>query len=271
MALKKCKECGHEVSTKAKACPNCGAEMKTAVSLKVRTYLAIGIVIVVAIVIAAIAISFLLSRGAGMSARALLEPYEKTAEATTAINSIKMALDMYASDVGGYPTTEQGLKALLEKPFVDSTNNGWNGPYSTYTTFLDPWGKEYVYIAPPKHPDYKYYLYSCGGDGEEGGEDNITSWAGAQTATELELEQWEIEQKRAYYGKLELRNIVISKTTLGRPGIFGEIKNLGDRTLKKVKITVYCLDKTGTPIFEESFHPVLFSQWYGDETTMEVG
>ena len=64
-------------------------------------------------------------------------------------------------------------------------------------------------------------------------------------------------QKKAYMPYVTLRNVHTGKTVLGEQGVFGEIKNNGDRTLKEVQITVYCLDTDSKPISEEKFHPVM--------------
>jgi general secretion pathway protein G len=76
--------------------------------------------------------------------------------------------------VGRYPTTEEGLKALREKPSGVET---WEGPYLPKEIPVDPWKKPYVYRCPGEHGDYD--LLSHGLDGAEGGEgDNqdIVSW-----------------------------------------------------------------------------------------------
>jgi len=84
------------------------------------------------------------------------------------------ALDTFRLDVGRYPTTDEGLKALLEKPSGTET---WQGPYLRKEIPVDPWKRPYVYKCPGDHGDYD--LLSYGLDGTEGGEgDNqdIVSW-----------------------------------------------------------------------------------------------
>jgi len=84
------------------------------------------------------------------------------------------ALDALRLDVGRYPTTEEGLQALREKP---SDMNEWKGPYLPKEIPRDPWGKPYVYKSPGEH--YDYDLLSYGLDGVEGGEgenQDIVSW-----------------------------------------------------------------------------------------------
>src|SRR4030043_1998076 len=70
------------------------------------------------------------------------------------------ALDLFRLDVGRYPTTEEGLKALREKP---SGVGGWQGPYLPKEIPLDPWGKAYIYKSPGEHGDYDLISYGLGG------------------------------------------------------------------------------------------------------------
>jgi general secretion pathway protein G len=84
------------------------------------------------------------------------------------------ALDTFRLDVGRYPTTDEGLKALREKP---SGVEGWQGPYLPKEIPVDPWRKPYIYKCPGEHGDYD--LLSYGLDGAEGGEgenQDIVSW-----------------------------------------------------------------------------------------------
>ena len=84
------------------------------------------------------------------------------------------ALDTFRLDLGRYPTAEEGLKALREKP---SGTEGWQGPYLPKEIPVDPWGRPYVYKSPGDHGDYD--LLSYGLDGAEGGEaenQDIVSW-----------------------------------------------------------------------------------------------
>jgi general secretion pathway protein G len=84
------------------------------------------------------------------------------------------ALDTFRLDLGRYPTAEEGLKALREKP---SGTESWQGPYLPKEIPVDPWGRPYVYKSPGDHGDYD--LLSYGLDGAEGGEgenQDIVSW-----------------------------------------------------------------------------------------------
>jgi len=100
----------------------------------------------------------------------------KVTVAEADINSnIGLALKLYKLDNGRYPTTSQGLKALLSKPSSSPAPNNWNGPYLE-TEPLDPWKIEYAYKKPGAHNASSYDLYSFGADGVDGNEDDITNW-----------------------------------------------------------------------------------------------
>lgn len=76
-------------------------------------------------------------------------------------------LDMYKLDVGSYPTTEQGLQALLVRP--EGIDN-WDGPYLKGSKLPDdPWGHPYVYRSPSERAGFQYDLYSLGPTGQTGG------------------------------------------------------------------------------------------------------
>ncbi|MGB7576152.1 MAG: type II secretion system major pseudopilin GspG [Thermodesulfobacteriota bacterium] len=100
------------------------------------------------------------------------EAKQKTAKAQ--IEMFGTALDTFRLDVGRYPTMEEGLKALREKP---SGAEGWQGPYLPKEIPVDPWRRPYVYKCPGEHGDYD--LISYGLDGVEGGEgenQDIVNW-----------------------------------------------------------------------------------------------
>jgi general secretion pathway protein G len=91
------------------------------------------------------------------------------------IEQIGQTLDLYKLEVGRYPTSQEGLQALLSAP---AGTSNWNGPYWKKATLpKDPWGNEYKYAAPGQHGAYD--IVSLGADGKEGGEGankDITSW-----------------------------------------------------------------------------------------------
>lgn len=103
----------------------------------------------------------------------------KTATARTQIELMGVALDNYRLDNGGYPTTEQGLGALQEKPAREPLPLNWRGPYLKKAIPLDPWGRAYSYASPGEHNPSGYDLWTLGRDGQQGGGDDnadVTSW-----------------------------------------------------------------------------------------------
>ena len=96
------------------------------------------------------------------------------------IESISTALKEYKLDNGDYPTTEQGLEALVEKPSIGKIPRKY--PEKGYLPKIpkDPWGNEYVYISPGEHGDFDLISYAA--DSEEGGE-----------GKNADVQSWEIE------------------------------------------------------------------------------
>lgn len=97
---------------------------------------------------------------------------QKAAKAQIAL--FETTLDTYRLDMGRYPTEEEGLQALREKP--DDAEN-WDGPYIAKEVPLDPWGTPYVYTSPGEHGDYD--ITSLGADKEPEGEGenlDIVNW-----------------------------------------------------------------------------------------------
>jgi len=98
----------------------------------------------------------------------------KQKAAKAQISLFETALDTYRLDMGKFPTSEQGLGVLREKP--DDGNN-WDGPYLPKEVPLDPWGGPYEYKFPSEHSDYE--IISYGADKQPGGEDedvDIVNW-----------------------------------------------------------------------------------------------
>ena len=89
----------------------------------------------------------------------------RTSVAKQSIERIASILDMYKLDVGSYPTTDQGLRALVERP-TDVTN--WNGPYVKGEVPVDPWNHPYVYRQPPSRAGHEFDLCSEGPSGTGG-------------------------------------------------------------------------------------------------------
>ena len=98
------------------------------------------------------------------------------------IESIETALKLYKLDNGSYPTTEQGLQALVEPPSVGKLASAWRegGYLEKGRVPKDPWDNEYVYLCPGIHGDLD--LVSYGADGETGGE-----------GKDMDINNWELE------------------------------------------------------------------------------
>jgi len=98
------------------------------------------------------------------------------------IESIETALKLYKLDNGSYPTTEQGLQALVEPPSVGKLASSWRegGYLEKGRVPKDPWDSEYVYLCPGIHGDLD--LVSYGADGETGGE-----------GKDMDINNWELE------------------------------------------------------------------------------
>lgn len=95
------------------------------------------------------------------------------------IQTLETALKLYRLDNGRYPTTEQGLQALVEPPSVGQLAQNWRkgGYLEKGKVPKDPWGNEYIYFSPGIHGDFD--IKSYGDDEEQGGEDkdaDINSW-----------------------------------------------------------------------------------------------
>ena len=128
-------------------------------------------------VIVSLAIILVLSAAAGFSAVKYIERARVTA-CMTQIDSFRMALQAYYIDCGVFPTKEQGLSALWEKPHIHPVPERWDGPYTDSEIPDDPWGNPFVYESPGKN-NLPYSIVSFGADGMEGGEGNakdIVSW-----------------------------------------------------------------------------------------------
>lgn len=82
--------------------------------------------------------------------------------------NLSLALDLFEQDVGRYPTSDEGLAALVDNPGV----TGWRGPYLKGGLQKDPWGNDYSYSRDPDSANH-YILSSVGPDGEAGTDDDI--------------------------------------------------------------------------------------------------
>lgn len=135
------------------------------------TFIEIMVVVAILAILAALVVPRIMGR---------TDEAKRTA-AKVQIRNIEGALQLYKLDNGVYPTTEQGLKALVEKPSVGVIPKKWK--IGGYLPKLpeDPWGNPYKYVSPVQKGDYKveYEITSLGTDGEVGGEGvnaDITNW-----------------------------------------------------------------------------------------------
>lgn len=94
------------------------------------------------------------------------------ARVTTAkaqLELFNVALESYRLDNGRFPTTEQGLAALRDRPTRGPAPTSWQGPYLKKSVPMDPWGNAYVYRSPGARSAAGYDLLSLGRDGKPGG------------------------------------------------------------------------------------------------------
>ena len=97
----------------------------------------------------------------------------KLKAAKVQITNFETALDAFEIAVGRYPTSTEGLDALIHKPTTDPGD--WQQPFMKNIP-LDPWGNDYVYVYPGQHNVDSFDLYSYGPDGKPGGDDDIVNW-----------------------------------------------------------------------------------------------
>lgn len=100
----------------------------------------------------------------------------KRSRAISDLEAISSALDAFELDNGFFPSTNQGLQALVEQP---QGADNWKGPYLRRLPRQDPWGNPYQYRCPGIYNTNSYDLYSLGRDGREGGtgpDEDITNW-----------------------------------------------------------------------------------------------
>jgi general secretion pathway protein G len=129
--------------------------------------------IMVVIIIMGILASIVALRLTGQTEQA------RQTQAEAQIRIFESALELYKLDNGSYPTTEQGLKSLVEAPTVGRLPRKWReGGYLQKSSIpKDPWGNEYIYLSPGMYNDFD--IMSYGDDGLQGGEGNdkdINSW-----------------------------------------------------------------------------------------------
>lgn len=122
------------------------------------------------VVILGILAGMLVPRLAGRSEQARRARAEADVKGT-----LPLALDVYEVDNGVYPSSEQGLQALIVKPNTEPTPRNWNGPYLKSQP-IDPWGHPYFYRYPAQRAANDYDIASWGPNGVEGGGDDVANW-----------------------------------------------------------------------------------------------
>jgi len=98
-------------------------------------------------------------------------------KAKTDISALESALDLYKLDNFTYPTTDQGLEALVTAPSSDPAPANWQKGGYIKKLRKDPWQRDYLYLSPGEHGEVD--IFSLGADGVEGGEDanaDIGNW-----------------------------------------------------------------------------------------------
>lgn len=106
--------------------------------------------------------------------------HAKLTAARTDIQSISTALEIYRLDNGRYPTTAQGLEALVKPPTLAPLPRQWNAQGYLRAMPTDPWGTAYQYASPGTRSNHGFDLYSFAADGQAGGEGpdaDIGNWA----------------------------------------------------------------------------------------------
>lgn len=103
----------------------------------------------------------------------------KVTEAKVQIRNFETAVKLYKLDNGSYPSTDQGLDALVEKPAIGEIPGRWReGGYLERRSIpVDPWGNPYIYVSPGLNADFD--IISYGADGARGGEGfdaDIENW-----------------------------------------------------------------------------------------------
>ena len=98
----------------------------------------------------------------------------KTKTAGIQIKDLEQALEMYKLDVGRFPSSQEGLVALVNKP---ANASGWNGPYLKSDVPLDPWNREYHYKYPGQKGELDIYTYDANGSpGGAGEASDVGNW-----------------------------------------------------------------------------------------------
>ena len=117
----------------------------------------------------------------------------KTDTARIQIEKLGGVLDLYRLEIGRYPTEQEGLESLVDRP---PQLDAWNGPYlKNRDALTDPWGRPYGYQSPGEHGDYD--LYTLGADGKEGGDGEAAALPAEEAGGEHDAQGLEGDRDRA--------------------------------------------------------------------------
>lgn len=131
------------------------------------TLIEVMVVVVIMAILAAIIVPQILSR----------PDQAREVAARQDILSIDNAMELYKLDNGVYPSNEQGISALVQKPTSDPVPQNWNGPYIKGGVPTDPWGHAYHYQNPGQHGDIDIFSYGANNQpGGTGKDATIGNW-----------------------------------------------------------------------------------------------
>jgi len=137
-----------------------------------------GWIIVLVIVGVVFLMLIMVAVGLALFGRAAVQTQDRAniAQAEVQIAMYESAVQMYQIDVGEYPSTMQGLDALVTAPSNLLRPDDWHGPYATEPISLDPWGNPYQYEYPGPNSVDRPDIYSMGPDGEAYTDDDVGNW-----------------------------------------------------------------------------------------------
>ena len=162
--------------------------------------------------------------------------------------------DKLISDIQGSKTGEQDKAITFPHYWIKTRKaNVRLGPSLKDSIITTLWQGNKVYCIEHQGEWYKIRL--------EEGKPNV-GWVHSSLLQDTFIEPY--QEKTDYLKNVVVRNAHVGKSVLDEQGVWGEIKNVGNRTLEEVEITIYCLDKNGKSIFEKKYHPVASLSLFDD-------
>ena len=144
-----------------------GIKMKRVVAQRAFTLIEVMVVVIIMAILAAMVVPRIINR----------PDQAKLVVAKQDVMVIENALSLYKLDNGFYPSSEQGLKALVEKPTTEPVPQNWTGPYLKNGVPNDPWGRPYRYLNPGQHGDIDVFTYGANNQpGGEGNDAEVGNW-----------------------------------------------------------------------------------------------